>query len=73
MSLIKIERKRIIENDKCVEIRVYKVLGIPIVRYTYIQRDNKSVTANYSQATGKVANYSDGVPVSILESLERSK
>lgn len=53
MSLIKIERKRIRESNKCVETKVYKIIGIPIIRYTYIQEYQTAVAKG--SATGRLA------------------
>lgn len=37
MSIIKVERHKKVENKKCMETKVYKIIGIPIIRYTYTQ------------------------------------
>lgn len=63
MYIIKIDEERGIVNNTFKVVKTYKVLGIPVKKYTYIKRDKEMP---------KVINSSDGVPLSVLESLEHN-
>lgn len=55
MNIITVTREKIFANKKTIETKTYKILGIPVSKYTYIQRDSKQASVNYGLATGKPA------------------